>query len=154
MWQLNLTEFGVGPMRIRALTFVGAAFAALATSAVAGGWDHTFSRGFDLYLIGSDQSGIRLVCDSDALIRKGSYIEVRSSVAGGKVPSNARFVIGAFSHPVSVGADLSVVFKRLSPKDHADLAAAFATAKTAQIISGETVIAEADLGAERPKICE
>lgn len=141
-------------MRIRALTFVGAAFAALATSAVAGGWDHTFSRGFDLYLIGSDQSGIRLICDSDTLIRRGSYIEVRGLIAGGKVLSNGRLVIGSFSHPVSADTELSVVFKRLSREDHADLAAAFATATTAQIISGETVIAEADLGVERPKICE
>ena len=141
-------------MKKRAILSVGAACAVLATAAFAGGWDHSFSRGFDVYLMGSDQSGIRLVCDSDTLVRKGSYLEIRSAIFGDKVPNNARIEVGAFSQPFSSQSEYALFFKKLTPKDHAALVAAFAVAQTAKIMRGDFVIAEILLGASRPKICE
>lgn len=124
----------------------------LSAAGGAGTWDHSFSRGFDLYLSGSDQSGIRLVCDSDTTERQGSFIEVRSE-ARGTVPEDAHLVVGEFSAPISFESEYSVLFKKLSQDAHAKLTMAFRTAETLKVVSGGTVIAEAIIGSSRPEIC-
>lgn len=141
-------------MTMRSIFLIATACATIGTSAFADGWSHSFSRGFDLYLSGTDQAGIRLVCDSDTDIRKGSFLEVRTTLRRDEDNQTYRLAIGGDSYALSGASGFLILFKNLTPKAHAGLARAFARAKTIQIRSGADALSEVSIGSARPVLCD
>ena len=124
----------------------------LASSAQADSWTHTFSRGFDLFLTGTDRAGLRIACDSDQE-RRGSVFAVRMDEMLSVGTHTYILSLGSYSLSVVATRELIVLLDRMTPKDRQALAAAFSTAGELSVVRDGEELLNIALGTDRPDLC-
>lgn len=127
--------------------------AILGSPAFAESWTHDYTRGFDLYLTGTDQAGLRLACDSDAE-RKGSVLAVRAAGTDTSAAGEFALRIGSFFFPVASAPELIVLLDQLSPEHREGLSSAFASADQVTVLRDGAELIAVPLGADRPDLCK